>query len=236
MHATIHRAGSRGLTETDWLTSRHSFSFGEYYDPERINFAAIRVLNDDTVAAGEGFGTHPHRDMEIISIPLAGALEHKDSTGATGVLRPGKIQVMSAGAGIRHSEYNHSQEDPVSFLQIWITPARTGFPPRYDEKDFDVQSAKNALLTIITPEKTDSTLWLNQDAHLSLASLDANASVEYRMQGSGHGLYVFVIDGAVRVGEHKLGKRDAIGISEFESVAIVAGAASELLLIEVPMP
>ena len=235
MATFIHRADSRGVTSTDWLDSKHSFSFGEYYDGNRVRFGALRVLNDDTVAPGKGFGTHPHRDMEIVTIPLSGALEHKDSTGATGVLRPGQVQVMTAGSGIFHSEYNHSRDEPVRFLQLWILPARTGLPPRYDEKDFTPNLPVNGVLTLVSSEESASTLRINQDARLSLARIQSGNDTEYGVHGTDRGLYAFVIEGAVRIEQEELHTRDAIGVTEPETVSIAADADSEILLIDVPM-
>ncbi|MBX7259858.1 MAG: pirin family protein [Candidatus Hydrogenedentes bacterium] len=235
MKTIIHRAESRGTTTTDWLNSRHSFSFGEYYDPNRVRFGALRVLNDDVVAPGAGFGTHPHRDMEIVTIPLSGALEHKDSTGATGVLRPGRLQVMSAGTGIFHSEYNHSKTEAVSFLQIWILPSRRGLTPRYDEKDFSALLNGNGLLAVVSPDDSEAALRISQNARFSLGRLDAGSSMEYRLGEGNQGLYAFIIDGVAQIGEETLSSRDGIGITETEAVAVDAVTSCQFLLIEVPM-
>ena len=235
MKTTIHRADSRGLAEHGWLTSRHTFSFADYYDPARTNFGLLRVLNDDIVEGGGGFGTHPHNNMEIISIPLAGALAHRDSMGHTSVINSGDVQIMSAGSGLLHSEYNHSMEDPVNFLQIWIYPKERNIEPRYDQKTFAPQDRVNTFQTVVSPERSGEGLWINQDARLSLASLKAGTTVEYIVSDAGHGVYLFVVEGAVDVAGEHLEKRDAIGIEDTGRFSITADSNAELLAIEVPM-
>lgn len=230
----IHRANSRGTAFFGWLHSRHTFSFGRYYDPERIHFGALRVLNDDIVEGGMGFGTHPHDNMEIVSIPLAGDLEHKDSTGNTEVIKTGDVQIMSAGYGLTHSEYNHSKKNKVNFLQIWILPKVQDIEPRYQQITFDTAQRKNKLQTVVAPDD-QSALWINQDAWFTLTDLDAGQSVTYDFHKPDSGLYAFVIEGeAITLGEN-LKKRDAIGITGADSVNFTAQQNSSLLLIEVPM-
>lgn len=238
---TIHRAGSRGEADFGWLQSRHTFSFANYYDPERVQFGALRVLNDDVVAGGQGFGTHPHRDMEIVSILLAGALEHKDSMGSGSIIRPGEVQIMSAGTGVRHSEYNASGTDPVNFLQIWILPEVMGIEPRYDQKAFNLEKQKDQLVTVVSPDKNDTgsgqAVWINQQARFSLGRLSAGTEVKYERLREGNGIYVFVIDGAIDLEERGLSleRRDAAGLSDANELRLTARNESQVLLIDVPM-
>jgi len=231
----IHKADSRGYFDFGWLKTNHTFSFGNYYDRERVNFGMLRVLNDDFVAAGEGFGTHPHNDMEIVTIPLDGALAHKDSTGSEGVIYPDEVQIMSAGTGIRHSEYNHLQDGTSNFLQLWIFPDKKGHEPRYNQKYFDPAERKNKYQFIVTPEKNDDNLWLNQEAYLSLTDLEKGKSLNYKMHTKGNGTYLFLIDGDISVAEEKLSKRDGMGLYETDEFTIESKNDSQLLIIEVPM-
>jgi len=231
----IHKADSRGYFDFGWLKTNHTFSFGNYYDPERVNFGMLRVLNDDIVEAGQGFGTHPHNDMEIVSIPLSGALAHKDSTGTEEVINPNEVQVMSAGTGILHSEYNHSKDEKTNFLQLWILPNIKGHQPRYDQKSFNSKERINKLQSIVTPEKEDDNLWLNQDAYLSLTDLEKNKSINYKINTKGNGVYLFLIDGKISIGKESLSKRDGIGIWDTDEFQITAEDNSRILLIEVPM-
>jgi quercetin 2,3-dioxygenase len=235
MKKIIHKADSRGYFDFGWLKTNHTFSFGNYYDPERVNFGMLRVLNDDIVAGGEGFGTHPHKDMEIVSIPLRGALAHKDSTGNEKAIVPDEVQVMSAGTGILHSEYNHSKENETNFLQIWILPNKKGHEPRYNQKSFDALERKNKLQFIVTPEKKEDNLWLNQDAYFSLVDLEKDKSINYKIHTKGNGVYLFVIEGMIAVVDEALSKRDGIGIWEVESLSVSAKVDAKLLFIEVPM-
>ena len=235
MKKIIHKADSRGYFDFGWLKTNHTFSFGNYYDPERVNFGMLRVLNDDIVAGGEGFGTHPHKDMEIVSIPLRGALAHKDSTGTEKAIVPDEVQVMSAGTGILHSEYNHSKENETNFLQIWILPDKKGHEPRYNQKSFDALERKNKLQFIVTPEKKEDNLWLNQDAYFSLVDLEKDKSINYKIHTKGNGVYLFVIEGMISVVDEALSKRDGIGIWEVESLSVSAKVDAKLLFIEVPM-
>lgn len=229
-----HNANTRGTANLGWLLSKHTFSFGRYYHPERIHFGALRVLNDDIVEPGMGFGTHPHDNMEIVSIPLEGDLEHKDSTGNTEVIRKGDVQIMSAGYGLTHSEYNHSKNKAVNFLQIWVLPKKQDIEPRYQQITFDPENRKNRLQTVVAPDD-DSALWINQDAWFTLSDLDAGKSLEYIPHQSGNGTYAFVIDGEVTINGEKLGKRDAVGFPDAEQLNIRADQNAQLLLIEVPM-
>jgi redox-sensitive bicupin YhaK (pirin superfamily) len=201
----------------------------------RVRFGLLRVLNDDHVEAGMGFGTHPHDNMEIISIPLKGALAHKDSTGNEHVINTGDVQIMSAGSGLYHSEYNASKTDEVNFLQIWVFPKERDIEPRYEQKAFDANDRKNKFQTVVSPEKTDGALWINQDSYFSLANLDKGTVVTYNVKHKGNGVYIFVLEGSVEAAGEKLDRRDAAGVEETDSVEITAGADSQLLLIEVPM-
>ena len=235
MKKILHKANTRGHIDFEWLKTNHTFSFGSYYNPERINFGMLRVLNDDFVAGGQGFGTHPHNDMEIVSIPLIGTLAHKDSTGTEEVIVPNEVQVMSAGTGILHSEYNHSKYKEINFLQLWIFPDKKGHKPRYDQKSFNPEERKNKLLKIVSPDKNNGNLWLNQDAYLSMTDLEKNKSINYKLHTSGNGVYIFLIEGNISVEEETLSKRDGIGIWETDEISMKANQDSQILLIEVPM-
>lgn len=235
MKTIIHKAESRGHFDYGWLKTYHTFSFSSYQDSERVNFGMLRVLNDDTIEGGQGFGTHPHNDMEIVTVPLEGALAHKDSTGSEGVIYPDEIQVMSAGTGIQHSEFNHLPDGTTKLLQLWIFPNKKGHEPRYGQKFFESEERKNKLQYIVTPEKKDGNLWLNQDAYLSLTDLEKDKSLSYKVHTKGNGVYLFLIDGKISVGNEKLSKRDGIGIWETDEFSITANSDSKLLLIEVPM-
>ena len=235
MKKIIHKADSRGYFDYGWLKTNHTFSFSNYYDPDRLNFGMLRVLNDDIVAPGQGFGTHPHNNMEIVSIPLKGALAHKDSAGNEEVIVPNDVQVMSAGDGIQHSEYNHSSEEESNFLQLWIFPDMKGHQSRYDQKTFNAAERKNKLLNIVSPDKSNGSLWLNQDAYLSMSDIDKNKKIHYKLNTEGNGIYIFLIDGEISVGGETISQRDGIGIWEVEEISIKAITDSQVLLIEVPM-
>ncbi len=234
MHTIVHKADKRGHVNFGWLDSHHSFSFGHYYDPGRINFGMLRVLNDDVVAGGAGFPTHPHDNMEIISIPLRGALAHRDSTGIEKAIQTGEVQIMNAGSGITHSEYNHSKEDDVNFLQIWIIPKELNILPNYDQRTFSASNRQNMFQTIVAPDNDDA-LWINQDAWLSLSNLESNASIIYDLKKEGNGVYLFVLEGEITIASQKLNKRDAIGITDMGSVEVLANSDAYLLVIDVPM-
>jgi len=235
MKKIIHKADTRGFFDYDWLKTSHTFSFSSYYDPERVNFGMLRVLNDDFVAAGQGFGTHPHNDMEIVTIPLDGALAHKDSIGSEGVIYPDEIQIMSAGTGIRHSEFNHLQDGTSNFLQLWIFPDKKGHKPRYNQKSFNPEERRNKLQFIVTPEKNDDNLWLNQDTYISIVDLDNGNSINYKTHTQENGAYLFLIDGGIKVVDETLSKRDGIGIWDTDEFTIFAANDSQILIIEVPM-
>lgn len=235
MKKVIHKNESRGTANHGWLQSRHTFSFSNYYNPERMNFGALRVLNDDTVAESMGFGTHPHRDMEIISIPLEGDLIHKDNMGNTSVIESGDVQVMSAGTGVMHSEYNNNPDRKVKFLQIWIVPNKEGVQPRYDQFTLKEEDLKNRLAQVISPHTDDEGLWIHQDAWFHLGELEEGTSVSYQMKGENTGVYAFVIEGEVALNDDVLAHRDGMGIWEANMLNIKALKKSKILLMEVPM-
>lgn len=235
MKTKLHKAQSRGHANHGWLDSHHTFSFAGYYDPSRVNFGALRVLNDDIVKGGAGFGRHPHDNMEIISIPLAGALEHGDNAGGHGVIRSGEVQIMSAGSGITHSEKNASETESVNFLQIWVFPKMRDIQPRYDQKLFPAEDRINKFQTVVSPVKDGNALWINQDAWFSLGKLKAGNSSDYTFNKKDSGVYAFVIDGDVTVNGEKLNKRDGLGVWDTDKLTVVAGSDAEVLLMEVPM-
>jgi redox-sensitive bicupin YhaK (pirin superfamily) len=230
-----HPSDSRGVADHGWLKSRHTFSFADYYNPERMGFGALRVINDDSVGPGMGFVTHPHRDMEIVSIPLEGALEHRDSMGNSSVIRKGEVQIMSAGTGVRHSEFNASKSEPVKFLQIWVLPKKLGVEPRYEQKNFSDVRRSDRIVTVVSPDGRDGSVSINQDAFFSLADLGAGSAARYARKGSGTGLYVFVLAGTVELAGQRLNPRDGVGLPAFEEVELRATAQTEVLLMEVPV-
>lgn len=230
----IHPSETRGLADHGWLKSRHTFSFANYYNPDRMGFGALRVINDDSVEAGMGFGTHPHRDMEIISIPLSGALQHKDSVGNSSVIKNGEVQIMSAGTGITHSEYNASKTEAVKFLQIWVLPEKMGVSPRYEQKMFSPEERKNKLTLVVSPDGRQGSVTINQKAFFSLVDLDEKKEVTYDLQIKGQGVYVFILDGKVNINGKDFDSRDGIGFTDIERVKLVASSSSKILLMEVP--
>jgi quercetin 2,3-dioxygenase len=234
-NTVLHKAETRGHANHGWLNSYHTFSFANYYNPDRVHFGALRVLNDDTVAAGMGFGTHPHDNMEIISIPLEGDLEHKDSMGNTTVIRNGDIQVMSAGTGVQHSEYNKNPDHLVKFLQIWVYPNQRNVQPRYDQITLNAADRKNTLQQIISPNADDAGVWIHQDAWFHLADFDAGKTVEYQIHKTGNGVYAFVLKGDLSINGQALSTRDGLGIWDVDSFSIEASSDAEFLLMEVPM-
>ena len=231
----LYKADSRGYADHGWLKSSHTFSFAGYFNPDRINFGALRVFNDDFVAGGNGFGRHPHDNMEIISIPLKGILAHQDSMGNNGTIQPNEIQVMSAGTGVQHSEFNGSDVDPVSFLQIWLFPNKKNVTPRYDQITIDPAARKNNFQQVISPNEGDEGNWIHQDAWFHLADLDAHTELTYDLKQDGNGLFAFVFEGQVQVADELLDRRDAVGITDEQHVTFKSTQASSVLLIEVPM-
>jgi redox-sensitive bicupin YhaK (pirin superfamily) len=230
---TVHRASSRGAAEHGWLSTRHSFSFGRWYHPSRLGFGALRVLNDDKVTAGRGFGAHDHDNMEIVSIVTAGKLAHRDDLGNEGSLEAGEVQVMSAGSGIRHSEYNGGKE-VLAFFQIWIIPGTLGVVPRYDRRAFPDEGPGELLLVAPVGHRA-SALHIYQDAYISRLTLDAGYPLEYTLKGSGHGTYFFVVEGSVVIAGERLEPRDALGVENLDQVALSAGGRAVVLAIEVPV-
>ena len=235
MNTILYPAGERGHVSLGWLDSFHSFSFGSYHDPKKIHFGALRVVNDDSIAGGGGFGAHPHDNMEIVTIPLEGKLSHKDSTGNEGIIRKGDVQIMSAGTGIRHSEYNASSTEYARLLQIWVFPKLKDIQPVYGQKTFDLKDRKNKWQVVVSPEPAEEGLNINQDARFSLADLELGKSIQYKMKWKNSGLYLFVIEGSVKTSGQSLSKRDALGISETDVVNIEAISDSQLLAIEIPL-
>ena len=231
----LHKSDSRGHANHGWLDSHHTFSFANYYNPERMHFGVLRVLNDDRVDAGMGFGTHPHDNMEIISIPLEGDLEHKDSMGNVAVIKNGDIQVMSAGTGIQHSEYNRSKDVQTKFLQIWVFPNKKNVEPRYDQITLKKEDRLNKLQQIISPNADDEGVWIHQDAWFHLGQLDKDVEIDYTIKKSGNGVYAFVLSGDVTINGQELNTRDGLGIWDTASFSIKAGSNAEVLLMEVPM-
>ncbi len=235
MNTVLHKAATRGHANHGWLDTNHTFSFAHYYDPSRMNFGVLRVLNDDFVDGGKGFGTHPHDNMEIISIPLLGDLEHKDSTGNTEVIRQNDVQIMSAGTGIYHSEYNKNKDKKVNFLQIWVFPKVENITPRYEQKTFKPEDRVNKLQEVVSANKNSEGVWINQDAWFHLGSLKKDFKTDYQIKKKGNGVYVFAIDGDVSINGQKLNKRDGLGIWDTDKLSIVADNDAEVLLMEVPM-
>lgn len=235
MKKIIHRAADRGIQDHGWLKAAYSFSFAQYHDPAKINFGLLRVLNDDIIAPGMGFGTHGHDNMEIVTIPLKGALAHKDSLGSIGNIKYGEVQVMSAGKGIEHSEFNGSADVEVNLLQLWVFPKERNIEPRYDQMQYDLEKANNSFLTIVSPVPGENVMWINQDAFFSLGAFDADSKGSYKIQHPGNGAYVFFIEGQGIVDNILLGKRDAAGVYDTEEIEIDFKANSKVLIIEVPM-
>lgn len=235
MKTVIHKANTRGHANHGWLDSHHSFSFASYYNAERMHFGALRVLNDDIVSGGMGFGNHPHDNMEIISIPLAGDLEHKDSMGNTAAIKQNDVQVMSAGTGIQHSEYNKHKEESVNFLQLWIFPKEKNIKPRYNQKTFNPIDRQNQLQEIVSPSGSTSSVAINQNAWLHWGSLDKGVSLSYELKRVDNGVYIFVMEGDMTINNQQLNKRDGFGVWETDKLLLSADTKAEVLLIEVPM-
>ena len=232
----LHKAATRGKADHGWLNSYQTFSFAGYYNPQRIHFGALRVLNDDTVEGGKGFGSHPHDNMEIISIPLEGALEHKDNMGNTKVVQEGEIQVMSTGKGIFHSEYNAHADRPAKFLQIWVFPNQLNVAPRYDQVPLLPEKLHNKLYQVISPDPQGEGTWLHQDAWFSIGRFDKGHQTTYQLQKSGNGIYFFVINGSFTIDNQLLESRDGLGVQNTDVVTIIANDdKAELLVMDVPM-
>ncbi|WP_462252199.1 pirin family protein [Ferruginibacter sp.] len=235
MKTILFNAAVRGSADYGWLKPNYYFSFSDYRNPEKVHFGLLRVLNDDFIGGGGAFPTHPHDNMEIITIPFSGALQHKDSTGGQGIIKAGDVQIMSAGTGVQHSEANASATDPVTLFQVWVFPKERNIKPRYDQRNFDIAERVNKWQTIVSPLEADKALWINQDAKFSLTKLEAGKTLDYNNAFKGNGVFLVAINGAVKVGDINLNKRDAVGISGADNFTITATEDAELLAIEVPM-
>jgi quercetin 2,3-dioxygenase len=235
MKTILHKAETRGHANHGWLDTNHTFSFAHYYDPSRMNFGALRVLNDDFVDGGMGFGRHPHDNMEIISIPLEGDLEHKDSMGNVAVIKQNDVQILSAGTGIYHSEYNKNKDSKVNFLQIWVFPKQKNIQPRYDQRTFKPEDRVNKLQQVVSAKQGDEGVWINQDAYFHIGNLSKGFSTDYVIKEKGNGVYVFVIKGDVTINNQTLNRRDGFGVWDTEKISIKADSDAEVLLMEVPM-
>lgn len=235
MNTVFHKAETRGHANHGWLDSHHTFSFANYHNPERMHFGALRVLNDDMVAEGKGFGTHPHDNMEIISIPLKGDLEHKDSMGNITVIKEGDIQVMSAGTGISHSEYNKNHDKEVKFLQIWVFPNKKNVEPRYDQISIKDIEKQNAFYQVLSPNKDDQGVWIHQNAWFHLGKFEASKLNTYKLKKEGNGIYAFILDGEVEIEGQKLEKRDGFGLWNINQIDVKTNLKSRVLLMEIPM-
>ncbi len=231
----IHKANTRGHADHGWLNAYHSFSFASWYNPERVQFGALRVLNDDTIAAGMGFGTHPHDNMEIITIPLEGDLAHKDSMGNTETIKSGDIQVMSAGTGVKHSEFNPNKDQRTKLLQIWVYPNKQNVEPRYQQITLNPEDRKNKLQQILSPNADDSGVWIHQDAWFHLGKFDKGVSATYNFKKEGNGVYAFILSGTITINGQELETRDGFGIWNTNSLDIKATSDAEFLLMEIPM-
>lgn len=235
-NTVLHKAATRGGADHGWLKAKHTFSFANYYDPERMHFGVLRVLNDDRIAAGRGFGTHPHDNMEIITIPLSGTVAHKDSMGSSGTISPGEVQVMSAGTGVTHSEFNHEQDAELRLLQIWLFPNKRGVAPRYDQRKFQVEDRRNKLQQILSPSADDAGVWIHQNAWFHMGTFDKDFKTTYGLKDKRNGVYAFVIRGDVTVNGNALNERDGLGIWDVGELEVQADSQdAELLLMEVPM-
>ncbi len=235
MKSILFKAADRGTADYGWLKPNYYFSFAQYHDNAKVHFGLLRVLNDDFIGGGGAFPTHPHDNMEIVTIPFTGALKHKDSTGGEGVIQAGDIQIMSAGSGVQHSEANASATDPVTLFQVWVFPKERNIKPRYDQKTFNVNERANKWQTVVSPIDADAALWINQDARFSLTNLEAGKEITYTNAFKNNGVFLVVINGSVEVNGQQLNKRDALGISEMESFTVTASEDAELLAIEIPM-
>ena len=235
MRTILHKSETRGIANHGWLNSHHTFSFANYYDPKRMGFGVLRVINDDIVAPAKGFGTHPHNNMEIISIPLAGSLKHKDTMGNEHIIAKGEVQAMSAGTGLQHSEYNSSNSETVNFLQIWLLPKKENIKPNYSQKKFDALKRRDKLQLVVSPDGREDSVEINQDAFFSLIDLSSGNELFYSQYNKENGVYFFVIDGQLDINDEELKGRDGLGIENIDEIKIVAKSKSELLIMEVPL-
>ncbi len=235
MNKVFFSADTRGHADHGWLNANYSFSFGNYFNRDRMNFGALRVLNDDTISPGKGFGYHPHENMEIITIPLKGDLEHKDSMGNLGIINEGEIQVMSAGSGIFHSEFNKNSDKSINLLQLWVLPKKQHVEPRYDQCSIEGLRKPNSFYMVLSPHPEDNVMWIHQDAWFHLGDFDKVTSIDYELKREGNGVYIFVIEGSFSVSNEKLNKRDALGVWNTDIISFKAQPNSRVLLVEVPM-
>lgn len=235
MRTIYHAADSRGDANHGWLKSKHTFSFANYHNPERMGFGALRVINDDFVIAGQGFGKHSHRDMEIISIPLSGKLGHGDNIGNNGIIETGEIQVMSAGTGITHSEMNADDHEAVSFLQIWVIPNKMNAEPRYQQIRMDELMKPNAFKQILSPNSDDAGVWIHQDAWFSMGDFDKGVTETYQLKNPNNGVYIFVISGKVVINGNTLDTRDGLGVWDTKNFTMDVLDGAKVLLMEVPI-
>jgi redox-sensitive bicupin YhaK (pirin superfamily) len=233
MITILHPADTRGHANHGWLNAKHSFSFASWYNPERVHFGMLRVLNDDIVAGGMGFGKHPHDNMEIITIPLAGSIQHEDSMGFSEVIHAGEVQVMSAGTGVYHSEYNPSPDQELNLFQIWIFPKYKQVEPRYAQSKYELK--EGTFTGLVGPEESGISTWIHQDAWLSMGSFKAGSSITYNFKKQGNGIYLMLVEGKINIGEHILNQRDAIGIYQTNQIELNIHETAKILVIEVPM-
>jgi len=226
---------TRGKADYEWLQANYSFSFSNFYDANREQFGKLRVLNDDIIAPSMGFGTHPHNNMEIVSIPLSGSLAHKDSLGHESIINTGDVQVMSAGSGIKHSEYNPSEDSSTNLLQIWLFPDKANVEPRYDQKTFTPTEEKNQFVTVVGPKNSvKGSLWIHQEAYFNLATIEEDKTIEYQLRNKNHMVYAFIIKGTVSISGNTLNEKDALGILEADKITLNSLQKSRILLIETP--
>jgi redox-sensitive bicupin YhaK (pirin superfamily) len=235
MNCIFHSADTRGHADHGWLNAKHSFSFASWYNPDRMHFGALRVLNDDLVAPDMGFGMHPHDNMEIITIPLSGSIAHKDNMGNAATIQRGEVQVMSAGTGVMHSEFNPSSTEPLSLFQIWIFPDKQAVEPRYDQVGYLDLVKQNECTLLVGPPSSGAPVWIHQQAYISRAQLDSNHQFNYQLKSPGNGVYIINIAGKVSIDRYELNNRDALGVSESNELIILSKSESDLLFIEVPM-
>ncbi len=235
MKIILHPAIERGHAHHGWLDAHHYFSFANWYHPQKNNFGALRVLNDDKIEAGMGFGTHPHDNMEIVTIPLRGAVAHNDSMGNSGVIKVGDVQIMSAGTGVYHSEFNASKTEVLELFQLWIFPKVRDIIPRYEQKSFPLEFSHNSFSMLVSPTNEDDSIWINQDAFFSIGTFDENQTLEYVVRMKGNGAFILLIDGCVSIAEQLLERRDAIGVWDTEKITLETKKHSKILVVEVPM-
>ena len=235
MKTVLHKADTRGVANHGWLSSHHTFSFANYYNPERMGFGTLRVINDDIVAPARGFGTHPHENMEIISVPLSGCLRHKDTMGNEHVIKAGEVQAMSAGTGLQHSEYNHSQNEAVNFLQIWVYPKRKNIKPNYSQKEFLEENRMNKIQLVVSPDGRDNTVEINQDAFFSRTQIGVGNELTYSKYLKDNGVYFLILEGDIEVNVKSLSTKDGLGVMDADDLKLVAKSKSEVLIMEVPL-